>query len=538
MKQSSWQERTAAVFFSLTTVLFFLFFAYIGFAESVDVYRAGENHSYSVYTDLELELVSDPSAPAGIRKVYTGILDPETSQESYLCFNISHHNIQVYFGDELRYSLTGAESNRIGRNVGSNWCSIYVGAEYAGETVTVILTPLFEAAVSKDATFLFGSHYSIVIDLLQRELPQLILCALCALLGLAVVAVFLYFRYIVKTETGGMVYMGLFSLFLGLWKMTDLPSMPMLLPTQSMALSYLSLISLFLSGPCLMLYLNTLFIRQQRRQIWLLVCVGCTVCLAILGMQVFGIGELRQNLVYSHLLLIVSMASLPATALYNRIVHKKFGLIRSWKLLFFLFAGIVLDLMVYYRNNDNATISFTVLGLMIYTMIVFLGMIQNATRRINTDSHTGLLSRSRWNELADSNALSEPYGILVLDLNGLKKVNDTLGHDMGDQMIFRFSSILRNVLPPTSNICRWGGDEFAALLTPATRPLMDKYLDALQTAVQTYNAECPQLPIHYAAGAALSAEHPGCSHTELFHLADEEMYRNKQQWYAQKHDAR
>ena len=59
--------------------------------------------------------------------------------------------------------------------------------------------------------------------------------------GLAVVTVFLYFKYILKTETGGMVYLGLFSAFLGLWKPTDLVFAPMLLPERSMALGDASL---------------------------------------------------------------------------------------------------------------------------------------------------------------------------------------------------------------------------------------------------------------------------------------------------------
>lgn len=534
MKHSARQNRTAAIFFSVTAALFALFFIYMGSAESVSVYHAEQTHSYSEFTNLEMELVSDDTAPAGVRKVYRGMLDPERSEESCLCFNIAHHSIQVYFGDVLQYSLSGAESNRIGRNVSSNWCSVHVGTEYAGESVTIILTPLFEAAVGKNVTFLLGSHYSIALDLLRRELPHMILCVLCVLLGLAVVAVFLYFRCILKTDTGGMVYLGLFSLLLGTWKLTDLPSMPMLIPEHAMALGYICLGSLFLICPCLLLYLSTLFVDQQRGKLWPVVSISCAVCLSVLVMQVFGIQEIRQNLIFCHVLLILSISSLPVMALYNRIVHKKSGLIRSWRLLLLLFAGIVMDLTGYYKNNDNATISFTVLGFVIYAMIVFMGMILNTTRKINTDSLTGLVSRSRWNDLTNTAVLPESYGILMIDLNGLKKVNDTLGHEMGDLMIFRFSSILRNTLSPTSVICRWGGDEFAVLLAPATRPILDKQQEALDAAVRAYNMECPELPIHYAAGAALSTENPGLSPAELFRTADENMYRNKQQWYRNK----
>ena len=153
----------------------------------------------------------------------------------------------------------------------------------------------------------------------------------------------------------------------------------------------------------------------------------------------------------------------------------------------------------------------------------------------HTDSRTGLENRTRWNELMNGDiALTEPYGILVIDLNGLKQVNDTLGHDAGDQMIFRLADILRRTLPRRSVICRWGGDEFAVLLTGMNREQLDQQSYKIVSAVEKYNAEHPELPIYFAVGAVLSSEHPGMSKSELFQLADEEMYRNKQEWYAQR----
>ena len=129
--------------------------------------------------------------------------------------------------------------------------------------------------------------------------------------------------------------------------------------------------------------------------------------------------------------------------------------------------------------------------------------------------------------------IPEPYAILVVDLNGLKRVNDTLGHEAGDQMILQLSNILRNTLPRSSVICRWGGDEFAVMLTGMNRIQVDQQVNSLFTATQLHNANTPELPISFAIGTALSSEHPDISRSDLFRLADDEMYRNKQIWYTQ-----
>ena len=100
-------------------------------------------------------------------------------------------------------------------------------------------------------------------------------------------------------------------------------------------------------------------------------------------------------------------------------------------------------------------------------------------------------------------------------------------------MIFNFSNILRNILPPDSVICRWGGDEFTVLITDATRERMEQSIQDLHTAADGYNRFGRGPAIYFAAGFALSSDYPNLSRAELLSKADEAMYRDKRTWYAQ-----
>ena len=532
MKRTSWLNVVAVILFCVTLAAFFSFFLYISTSEQVSIYQSEQTHNYGLLEGMQQQIVSDDSAPLEIRKVYRGILSPEQSMESCLCFNISHHSIAVYFDDELVYSLAGQDSNRIGKNVSSNWCSVHVGQANAGKNVTVVLTPMIEAAISKEPEFLLGSHYSIAMDILTGDLPMLVLSILCIILGMLLVVAFLYFRFVLHSESASLAYLGLFSIVLGIWKTADLRCMPLLFPESSMALGYISVGSLFLTSLCLFLYFSTLFWKNKQDFLLLLSCCGSLICLYVLASQILGASEIRQNLIFSHFLLILSVISIPLSAVYNRIVFKTWGILRSWKLLLLLFIGITIDLGFYYWNNGNDPLSFSVISFIVYTLIFFFKTILHSTQKAYTDSRTGLTNRIRWNELMDENLpIPEPFGLLMIDLNGLKQINDTLGHEAGDRMIFQFSSILCNTMPKTSVICRWGGDEFAILLTDADREKTDSHISALYGAVEKHNADNPELPIHYAVGTALTTEHPGLSRNELFRIADREMYLNKQTWY-------
>jgi diguanylate cyclase (GGDEF)-like protein/PAS domain S-box-containing protein len=68
----------------------------------------------------------------------------------------------------------------------------------------------------------------------------------------------------------------------------------------------------------------------------------------------------------------------------------------------------------------------------------------------------------------ESNKYKCQFAILMLDCDRFKWVNDTMGHDVGDELLQHFVSRIKNILPQTASICRLGGDEFAIILPDIT----------------------------------------------------------------------
>jgi len=101
------------------------------------------------------------------------------------------------------------------------------------------------------------------------------------------------------------------------------------------------------------------------------------------------------------------------------------------------------------------------------------------------DGMTELYNRRGWDQLlAEEEQRCQQYGysacVIVLDLDGLKQVNDGQGHAQGDQLIVRASQTLRSLFRPQDIVARIGGDEFSVLCTQCNAESGARLLDRVQ----------------------------------------------------------
>ncbi len=144
------------------------------------------------------------------------------------------------------------------------------------------------------------------------------------------------------------------------------------------------------------------------------------------------------------------------------------------------------------------------------------------------DTITGLYSRSFFEEEMERlEHYSKPVGFLMIDLDGLKLVNDTFGHKAGDQMLIDVANILRKCCKKEHNLARIGGDEFAILLTDCSKEDLASYSRNIKQSLKKYNRENPgKPPLSLSIGSALR-ENSSKKMNQLFTEADNSMYREK-----------
>jgi diguanylate cyclase (GGDEF)-like protein len=142
------------------------------------------------------------------------------------------------------------------------------------------------------------------------------------------------------------------------------------------------------------------------------------------------------------------------------------------------------------------------------------------------DELTGLYNRRGFTLLAGRELKSLQRSgrralVLYIDLDGLKKANDTKGHEAGDRLLARAASVLRSVARETDVAARIGGDEFAVFMTlgydhPPINLLVERFLDAARVA-----------GIKWSIGATATPPGRVVTLEDLLVGADEAMYRGR-----------
>lgn len=194
------------------------------------------------------------------------------------------------------------------------------------------------------------------------------------------------------------------------------------------------------------------------------------------------------------------------------------------------------------KRKDGTLIHVAILGYPIYykgRQVGIYGIYTDITQRKNTeerlryismhDSLTGLYNRSYFEEQVKllQQSPCEMLGIIVCDIDGLKIVNDTLGHDKGDEMLLVTSEIIKSCLSSLDFAARFGGDEFVIILPGKTAHEVENIIRMIREKIFEYNLGNNNLPINFSMGYAVSSNEEPKNINDLFIEADNNMYRDK-----------
>jgi len=179
-----------------------------------------------------------------------------------------------------------------------------------------------------------------------------------------------------------------------------------------------------------------------------------------------------------------------------------------------------------YTEDDLTQLSILISG--------FVGMIERANyvKQIEHlsyhDSLTGLYNRRYLEEqmILLNKPEKHPISIIVADVNGLKKINDSFGHSKGDLLLKKTSELIKTYSKDQDVIARWGGDEYVVLLPNTTEEEANNFIESITKHIR--NEKIENMPISVAFGSHHKVDIKK-SLAESFMIVEKKMYEAKSQ---------
>ncbi|MFP3389857.1 sensor domain-containing diguanylate cyclase [Brevibacillus sp. SIMBA_040] len=147
-------------------------------------------------------------------------------------------------------------------------------------------------------------------------------------------------------------------------------------------------------------------------------------------------------------------------------------------------------------------------------------------RMVITDNLTGLFTRRHLNERVRSSLEKDPYGSLILiDIDFFKTVNDTFGHQVGDEVLIQVSDLIRHSIRDTDIAARWGGEELAVYLPRVDKAMAHTVAERIRECVELQTS--PRVTISCGLAKWNKELDVNLSVEALFHQADVALYEAK-----------
>ncbi|MGN0983096.1 MAG: sensor histidine kinase [Candidatus Limivicinus sp.] len=347
--------------------------AALGVTANFQVWQSREAGGLSTVRDYSCREIENADAPIGIVKEYTFRLDEGLEKDTYLAFYTVHQYAEIHIEGQLVYSMKPA-AKAIVKTVGSSWTMIPLYREDAGKEIRVELFPAYESFRNREPEFLLGSRLSVCADRLRQDWPQLLLSAMAIFIGLVFICIAVY-KLFNRRGDQGLAALGLFSVMMGLWRLTDTRFTPFLVPEKPVLMFYISVAMMMLGVVPLIKSVEGRLNRGSRRILDWYCIAAAAVCIVQLLLQVFGGIDLRQNIQITHLMLASGSLILVGNVIYDRLQYPKTrNDTITAKAPIILVAGVLADIVAFYARGTSSGLLFSLLAVLIYIVITGANM--------------------------------------------------------------------------------------------------------------------------------------------------------------------
>lgn len=468
--------------------------------------------------------------------------------------NIIYRSKDVYTrikaGSDVLYETKVPQSRFYNHSPGNLWNVAEIPAKYSGVQIELEISMVYDASAVTVDTIMWGTATDIVLGLFRGKLGGILVSIIMIIIGIVMLVVDLMPAFSRTRPNHSMLWLGLYSALIGVWSMIETNILQLVVADMRILQLVNNMIMITNSMP-LLLYMDCEHKIFKYRIMRIIGYANAIFILTAVFVQLSGITDMHVVLPGAILSMLVICVTLLIWVVirFTRMIKKHEPVFFSALQLLGLCAVMLSALAEFgrYTQSDHPDrAEYIRVGMFVF-IVCFAISSQIETYRIlehglkydiisrlaYSDGLTGLGNRTAYieqlDEYADKGSAEERLGIVFLDVNNLKIVNDSLGHDKGDELITAASRIILDSFGKHGSVYRIGGDEFCVLM-PCMSP-QKEYEEGLlefQRLIEQANKESEySYPVQIANGFCICEALNREEIDKAVMKADSAMYENK-----------
>lgn len=474
-----------------------------------------------------------------------------------IAFKNSFATTSIYVNDNLKY--TTDEKNNSAKHLLFSFNAAApqlhvadIGDISKGDVITINVTMYYSSDLYGTSEIMLGNAEDIVKTVFKNDLIGNALCVFLLTLGIILLIFHFVFRKVLSLI--GLNYAGIFAIIASIYSIAN-----------SLSLSLLSVInveSMYIIGclafmtmllPFIFFFIENTKFRSSDTILQVAAIGQIIVIVLLIAFAVIGTADLHQTQFVAQLDAFIQLLLIFGVLIYD--FARKREKRNSDLIIIVLYAIFFAGTLVQYIADlgDSIPILFVLSSVFLIVAIMFIS-ISNFAKALElsteveaigkiafTDGLTGVGNtaafRKKMNHLEVVKVNYKTIGIIQFDINNLKTINDTLGHEMGDKLITDGSAIINKVFGKIGDVYRTGGDEFVAIVCCENAfRLCNSAVLNFERALEEYNSdEKHRFLLQIAYGVEyFHSDTSGqyLSLREIQKLADAKMYEKKREMKA------
>lgn len=536
-------------------------YGYYNLSEGWDIVNENEGLSFH---DVSLYDISIGKAGNYKPVIMKNTLPTQRIPSSALIFRTYYCSVEVYIDGKLRYTFA-KDIMEDGKMCPKHYNVVPISDDCLGKELEIVLIPNEVYSFSGLSPVYYGNVEDVYRAILEgKRLPLLIGTFLCVF-GFSMFITSIY-MFVYHKGNAALIFAANISFDMGTY-ILDFNDLYHFISDAERFYTFIEYFSLYFIPLSIVVFLIASNAYFRNKLFYFFAIIDAAFIIYVTFVHILNIDHICNYLFVVHIIGFVEgllFISTLIVSIYGTLKSKKnddflFGNAKGQSLIssiVFLIGVLVylvcifLDMAIYiFRSNVghnyemDKEITFFIIGSLCFVLSILLNYfflsiehisMEKQTRQLEgiayTDELTGLSNRARCElELASLKKNSkEGFSVISIDVDKLKTVNDTLGHQMGDALLTEFSDALKAALPDADLLGRMGGDEFIAIYKNGSDSLCQKAMDKLTDEVNARNTkENRSYELSFSYGYA-SCENGGSDNPrDTYMEADKNMYEMK-----------